>query len=104
MIAGDRVGDRAHLCGERIDVEGDADDDDAVVIGAGEGRRHRDQRERRALERPREVHPPDRVERVRPGAGGDVRRPDLARRGAARVRLLGPAEFAAAAAIAASGQ
>ena len=29
---------------ERVDVERDPDDDDAVVIGPGEGRRDRDQR------------------------------------------------------------
>ena len=43
MIDGHRVGDGADLGVERVDVEGDADDDDAVVVGAGEGRRDRRQ-------------------------------------------------------------
>ena len=38
---------------ERVDVEGDPDDDDAVVVGAGERRGDRDEAERRALERAR---------------------------------------------------
>ena len=47
------VGD--HVGVERIDVQGDADDDGAVVIGAGQRRGDRDQAERRALEGPGEV-------------------------------------------------
>ena len=62
---------------ERVDVERDPHDDDAVVIGAGQGRRDRDQRERRALEGPGQVHPADRVERVGARAGGDVGGADL---------------------------
>ena len=56
------VGD--HVSVERVDVQGDADDDGAVVIGAGEGRGDRDQAERSALEGAGEVDPADRVEGV----------------------------------------
>ena len=38
----DRVGGGEDLCGLRVDVQGDPDDDDAVVVGSGEGRRDRD--------------------------------------------------------------
>ena len=57
---------------ERVDVQGDADDDGAVVIGTGQGRGDRDQAERRSLERPGQVDPADRVEGVRSRARGDV--------------------------------
>ena len=43
MICGHRVGDGADLGGLRIDVERDADDDDAVVVGAGQRRGDRDE-------------------------------------------------------------
>ena len=56
MICGHRVGDRGDLRGQRVDVEGDPDDDDAVVVGAGERRGDRDQAQRGALERARQVH------------------------------------------------
>ena len=90
---------------ERVDVEGDPDDDDAVVVGPGERRRDRDQRERRALERPGQVHLADGVEGVAAGAGGDVGGADLAESpgSSARPARRGRA-FVAAAAIAASGQ
>ena len=102
---GDRVGVGDHVGVEGIDVEGDADDDGAVVIGAGERRGDRDQGERRALEGPGQVDLADRVEGVGARAGGDVGGADLARGRAARGRLLGAARgVCAAAAIAASGQ
>ena len=80
------VGDGGDVGVERVDVEGDPDDDDAVVVGPGERRGDRDQGERRALEGAGEVHPPDRVEGVAARPGGDVRGADLARGGAARLR------------------
>ncbi len=62
MICGTVSETRADLGGLRIDMEGDPDDDDAVVVGAGQGRGDRDDAQRRALERPGQVHPADRVE------------------------------------------
>ncbi len=76
---------------ERVDVERDADDDDAVVVGARQSRRDRRQAQRRALERPGEVHPADRVEGMFAGPGGDVGGADEARARAARRGLLGAA-------------
>ena len=71
--------------------ERDPDDDDAVVVGAGERRGDRDHRERRPLVRTGEVHPPDRVEGVAAGAGGDVVAADFRGGRAAREGLLEPA-------------
>ena len=72
-------------------MERDPDDDDAVVVGAGEGRGDRGQGERRTLEGPGQVHLAEGVERVGAGAGGNVRRPDLARRRGSWSSLLGAA-------------
>ena len=92
----DAADDRGHGFGvgddvgvERVDVEGDPDDDGAVVIGAGQGRGDRDQAERRALERAGQVDLADRVEGMGAGAGGDVGGADLRGGRAARGRLLG---------------
>ncbi len=105
MMLGTRVGDGRDLRGQRIDVERDPDDHDAVVVGAGEGRRDRREAERRALEGADEVHLPDRVERVAAGAGGDVGGPDLARTaGSSGSPARRDPRFWAAARIAASGQ
>ena len=93
MMLRDGVGDRAHLRGARIDVERDADDDDAVVIRSGQRGGDRREAEGRPFERPRQVHLPDRVERVASRPGGDVGRPDLGGGGTARGRQLGPAEL-----------
>ncbi len=57
---------------ERVDVEGDADDDGAVVIGAGQRRGDRGQAERRALEGAGQIDLADRVEGVGSRPGGDV--------------------------------
>ena len=65
-----------------------------VVVGPGERRGDRGERERRAFERPRQVHLPDRVEGVRARAGGDVGRPDLTGGRAARVACSARPRFA----------
>ena len=57
---------------ERVDVEGDADDDGAVVIGTREGGGDHDEAERGALEGTGEVDLADGVKGVGAGAGGDV--------------------------------
>ena len=101
MIEGTVSESGADLGGLRIDMERDADHDDAVVVGAGQRRGDGGEAQRRALERTREVHLSDGVEGVAAGPGGDVRGPDLARRRAARTepaRLV--PRFRAAAAIA----
>ena len=77
----------------------------AVVVGTGQRRGDRHQRERGALERARQEDPSDRVERVPAGSGGDVRGADFR----ARAGSSGPAcsvrpSVCAAAAIDASGQ
>ena len=100
-----RVGDGGHVGVERVDLERDPDDDDAVVVGAGERGRDRRQRERRAFERAGQVHPADRVEGVFAGAGGDVGRADQrGARAAAGSAVSAVPLFFAAARIAASGQ
>ena len=105
MICGTRVRGGGDLGVERVDVDRDPHDHGAVVIGAGERRGDRDQRERRAFERARQVHPPDRVEGVGAGAGGDVGGPDLARApGSSATACSVRPGFCAAAAIEASGQ
>ena len=76
----DAADDRGHRFGvgddvgvERVDVEGDPDDDGAVVVGPGEGRGDRDQAESGApLKGPAMIDLADRVEGVGAGAGGDV--------------------------------
>ena len=104
--------DRGHRFGvgkdvgvERVDVEGDADDDGAVVIGTGERRGDNDEGERGALEGPGEVDLAEGVEGVGAGAGGDVGGADFRGGGATRAGLLecDPGYWAAAA-IEASGQ
>ena len=77
---GHRFGVGDHVGVEGVDVEGDADDDGAVVIGAGEGRGDRDQAEGRALEGPGQVDLADGVEGVGAGAGGDVGGADFSSR------------------------
>ena len=76
----------------QVDVERDPDDDGAVVVGTGQRRGYRHQRQRRAFERARQEDPSDRVERVPAGSRGDVRGADFGARRAARDQLLGPAE------------
>ena len=57
---------------EGIDVEGNADDDGAVVIGPRQGRRDYDETEWSALEGPGEVNLAEGMEGVGARAGGDV--------------------------------
>ncbi len=69
-------------------MQGDADDDGAVVIGTGESGGNRNQAERGALDGAGKVDPPDRMERVRARASGYIAGADFTRRGTAGVGLL----------------
>ena len=88
-----RFGVRDHMGVGGIDVEGHAHHHGAVVIGACESGRDRNQAEGRALEGPRQVHLPVCVEGMGAGAGGDVGGADLRGGGTARGDLLFPARL-----------
>src|SRR4051794_20581851 len=79
---------------ERVDEERNSNDLGAVVVGAGDGRRDRDEAERRAAEGTGHVDGPADVEWMRARTGGDVRRPDLRARRTTLERDLAAAELA----------
>ena len=82
------IGDGGDLGGFGIDVEGDADDDVAEVIGTGDRRGDHGEAQRGALVGAGEVDLAGEVDGVGAGAGAGLSGADLAGRRAARVGLL----------------